>query len=112
MTPKKMKAVSEAYQKILAIDKDLKLIKDMAEKAIENKGNAWISIDLESELIEQMQNNIYPTKNGYTIQYSTAEANNNNDGFTIDIPDTVLLEVLGVLLRHKQQLKDNESNNI
>ena len=96
MTPKKMKAVSEAYQKNLAIDKDLKLIKEMAEKAIENKGNAWISIDLESELIEQLQNNIYPTENG----------------FTIDIPDTVLLEVLGVLLRHKQQLKDNESNNI
>jgi len=30
----------------------------------------------------------------------------------MDIPDTVTLEILGVILRYKQQLIQNENNNI
>lgn len=111
MTPKKMKAISEAYEKIMAIERDISMITEMADKALDNKGNAWISIDLESELVEEMQNNIYPTEHGYTMQYSTVESKA-DDGFTMDVPDTVLLEILGVLLRHKKQRIDHESNNI
>lgn len=112
MNPRKMKAISEAYQKILALEVDVKSITDMADKILDNKGNAWISIDLESELIDEMQSNVYPTETGYTFMYNAVESQPKEDGLTIDIPDTVLLEVLGVLLRYKKQLIDHESNNI
>lgn len=112
LTPKKLKALVEAYERINAIEQDIKSITDLAEKSIDNKGNAWISIDLESVLMEEMQQNVVPTETGYTMYYGTVDTNQKEDGLTIDIPDTVLLEVLGVLLRHKQQLLNHESNNI
>ena len=112
MNPRKMKAISEAYQKILALEVDVKSITDMADKILDNKGNAWISIDLEDDLINEMQTTGWTTTTASDAFFMSTETKQNveDNGLSMDVPDTVALEILGVILRYKQQLLNNSEN--
>lgn len=110
MDKKKIKAVAEAYERIQALDSDLKDIHEAADKALDKKGSAWISIDFEDDIIKEMQESTWVTTTTTGIYANSAPSE--DTGFSLQVPDTVVLEVLGVILRHKQQLIDHESNNI
>lgn len=112
MSKNKMKAISEAYEKIQAIEGDILDIQATAEKLLDSNSTAWISIDLEDDLIKEMQTQTWTTTTASGSFFVSSEVKQEDNGFSMDIPNTVALEVLGVILRHKQQLIENENNNI
>jgi len=48
----------------------------------------------------------------YVFSYSETKPEVEHHGVSIQVPDTEALEILGVILRYKQQLIQNENNNI
>ena len=46
------------------------------------------------------------------IFFTTQEKIDEDMGLSIEVPNLVAIEILGVLLRHKQKLISNENNNI
>ena len=109
-----MKAISEAYERIQAIEKDILAIQTVAERLLDKSTNVWISMDLEDDLIEEMQTTTWTstTASGTFFMSTDTKQETEDNGLSLDMPDTVALEVLGVLLRYKQQLIQNENNNI
>lgn len=108
-----MKAISEAYERIQSIEKDILTIQSTAEKVLDKKTTSWLSLDFEDDLLKEIQTQTWTTTTASGNFFISSETKpNEDDGFSIDIPDTVTLEVLGVILRHKQQLLENENNNI
>jgi hypothetical protein len=113
MNKKKMKAISEAYERIQAIEKDIQIIQATAEKVLDKNTVSWLSIDFEDDLLKSMDTQTWSTQTTTGSYFVSSEVKpDEDDGFSMDIPDTVTLEILGVLLRYKQQLIQNENNNI
>jgi hypothetical protein len=114
MNKNKMKAISEAYERIQGIEKDIQIIQATAERLLDKSTNVWISMDLEDDLIEEMQTTTWTstTASGTFFMSTDTKQETEDNGLSLDMPDTVALEVLGVLLRYKQQLIQNENNNI
>ena len=109
----KMKDISEAYERIQAIEGDILDVQSTAERLLDSNSRAWISIDLEEDLISEIQSTVWTTTTASGSFFVSSEASKDQDsGFSIDIPNTVALEILGVILRHKQQLIQHENNNI
>lgn len=110
----RMKAISEAYEKIQAIEGDILDIQATAERLLDTSSRAWISLDLEDDLIKEMAAQTWTTTTASGSFFVSSESSKGaeDNGFSVDIPDTVALEILGVILRHKQQLIENENNNI
>lgn len=106
-----MKAVSEAYERIKQIEMDILDIQKAAEKILDKQMRVWLSFDFEDDLVQQMTYTTTTSSGAFMIIDPSQQPQQDN-GFTIDIPDTVALEVLGILVRHKQQLIDDESNNL
>jgi hypothetical protein len=111
MDRKKIKQISEAYERIQAIENDIRIIQSTAERALDKNTTAWISLDFEDDLLRQMEPTTWQTtsSSGTLI---VSEQPTSEEEFTVSVPDTVTLEILGVILRHKQQLIEDESNNI
>jgi hypothetical protein len=113
MNKKKMKAISEAYERIQAIESDIRIIQATAEKVLDKNTVSWLSIDFEDDLLKSMDTQTWSTQTTTGSYFVSSEVKpDEDDGFSMDIPDTVTLEILGVLLRYKQQLIQNENNNI
>jgi hypothetical protein len=113
MNKKKMKAISEAYERIQAIENDIRIIQATAEKVLDKNTVSWLSIDFEDDLLKSMDTQTWSTQTTTGSYFISSEVKpEEDDGFSMDIPDTVTLEVLGILLRYKQQLIQNENNNI
>ena len=114
MSKSKMKAISEAYERIQAIELDITEVQTTAERLLENSTNVWISMDLESDLIKDMSTQQWTTTTASGFFFSSSEIKQEieDNGLSIQVPDTVALEILGVILRYKQQLIQNENNNI
>lgn len=109
-----MKAISEAYDRIQAIELDITDVQTTAERLLDNSTNVWISMDLEIDLIKEINTPQWTatTTSGLFFSSSEIKQEEEDNGLSIQIPDTVALEILGVILRHKQQLIQNENNNI
>ena len=113
MNKSKMKAISEAYERIRAIENDIRIIQATAEKVLDKSTMAWVSLDFEDDLLKSMETHTWTTQTTTGSFFMSSEIKPaEDDGFSMDIPDTVTLEILGVLLRYKQQLIQNENNNI
>ena len=109
-----MKLISEAYIRIQGIEKDIQSIQSVAERLLDKTTNVWVSMDLEDDLVEEMQTTGWTTttaSGSFFMSTGTAEDVEEN-GLSLDLPDTVALEILGVILRHKKQLIEDENNNI
>lgn len=113
-----MQQIAEAYDRIKLVNEDIISIQSTAEKAIELKSPVWVSIDFETELLKEMSTQNHPDNVWISTTASGAyfipdeQQPSNKDEFTIRVPDTVALEILGVMLRYKQQLLHDEDNNI
>ena len=106
-----MKAISEAYERIQAIEKDIQIIQATAEKVLDKNTVSWLSIDFEDDLLKSMDTQTWSTQTTTGSYFVSSEVKpDEDDGFSMDIPDTVTLEILGVLLRYKQQLINNSEN--
>jgi len=111
-----MQQVVEAYERILNLQDDIDAVQEAAEKTIESKSAVWISMDFETDLLNEM-NSQQPymwtstTATGAFV-ISDDQPEINEEGLTVRVPDTVALEILGLILRHKQQLISHEDNNI
>jgi hypothetical protein len=113
MNKKKMKQISEAYERIQAIENDIRIIQATAEKVLDKNTVSWLSLDFEDDLLNSMQTQTWTTQTTTGSFFVSSEVKpEEDDGFSMDIPDTVTLEILGVILRYKQQLIQNENNNI
>ena len=112
MNRKKMKEVADAYERIQHIEQDIKIIKLTAEKILDSSSPSWISIDLEDDILKEMEQSTWTTTTASGAFFVSPQTKQEDEGFTIDVPDTIALEILGVILRYKQQLIENESNNI
>lgn len=110
----KMKKISEAYERIQEIENDITEVQTTAERLIENNTSVWISMDLEIDLIKQMNTPQWTstTASGFFFSSSEIKQEVDDNGLSIKVPDTIALEILGVILRHKKQLIQNENNNI
>lgn len=109
----RMKAISEAYERIQRIENDITDVHSTAERLLESSSRVWISLDLEDNLLKNMQTQTWTTTTSSGQFFvSTQSKPDQESGLSLDIPDTVALEILGVILRHKQQLIDDENNNI
>lgn len=102
MNIRRMKEIAEAYDRILRIKEDISSIDALAEKILDSNSTVWVSMDTEEELIMSIPE--HPVSHPTTTYV--------DDGVLLPVPDTVALEIIGVIMRHKQQLLDNESNNI
>jgi hypothetical protein len=108
-----MKAISEAYERIQGIENDIQIIQATAEKVLDKNTVSWLSLDFEDDLLKSMETQTWTTQTTTGSFFMSSEIKPaEDDGFSMDIPDTVTLEILGVLLRYKQQLIQNENNNI
>ena len=108
-----MKSISEAYERIQAIEGDINIIQATAEKVLDKSTMAWISLDFEDDLIQELQTATWTTQTTSGSFFISSEVKPDEDeGFSMEIPDTVTMEILGVILRYKQQLIQNENNNI
>ena len=108
-----MKAISEAYERIQGIEKDIQIIQATAEKVLDKNTVSWLSLDFEDDLLKSMETQTWTTQTTTGSFFVSSEVKPAEDeGFSMDIPDTVTLEILGVILRYKQQLIQNENNNI
>jgi hypothetical protein len=113
MNKNKMKAISEAYERIQGIEKDIQIIQVTAEKVLDKNTVSWLSLDFEDDLLKSMETQTWTTQTTTGSFFVSSEVKpEEDDGFSMDIPDTVTLEILGVILRYKQQLIQNENNNI
>jgi hypothetical protein len=114
MTPKKMKQISEAYERIQAIELDITDVQSTAERLLDKTTSVWISMDLEDDLIQEMSTPQWSTTTASGFFFSSSEIKQEieDNGLSVQVPDTVALEILGVILRYKQQLIQNENNNI
>jgi hypothetical protein len=111
MNKKKMKAISEAYERIQGIEKDIQIIQATAEKVLDKNTVSWLSIDFEDDLLKSMDTQTWSTQTTTGSYFVSSEVKpDEDDGFSMDIPDTVTLEILGILLRYKQQLLNNSQN--
>lgn len=99
MNLKDMQSISERYQQIKETQDEIDEINKMAEYVLENQSNAWVSIDVDlDEDTETKQEWVVTTTGfGYTISEP------NTKGFSVEVPDTIVLEAIGILLRNKQQ---------
>lgn len=108
-----MKKISEAYERIRAIENDIRIIQETAEKVLDKGTVSWLSLDFEDDLLKSMETQTWTTQTTTGSFFMSSEIKPaEDDGFSMDIPDTVALEILGVILRYKQQLIQNENNNI
>lgn len=106
-----MKAISEAYERIQGIEKDIQIIQATAEKVLDKNTVSWLSIDFEDDLLKSMDTQTWSTQTTTGSYFVSSEVKpDEDDGFSMDIPDTVTLEILGILLRYKQQLLNNSQN--
>lgn len=112
MNIEKMKEISEAYERIQSINNDILSIQAAAERLLDSNSSAWIAIDLEDDLINQATSNNWQTTMSGNIFFTTQEKIDDDMGLSIEVPNLVAIEILGVLLRHKQKLISNENNNI
>jgi len=114
MNKKKMKQISEAYERIQAIEIEITEVQTTAERLLDNSTNVWVSMDLESDLLKEMSTPQWTstTASGFFFSSSETKQEVEDNGLSIQVPDTVALEILGVILRYKQQLIQNENNNI
>jgi hypothetical protein len=114
MNKKKMKQISEAYERIQAIELDITEVQATAERLLDNSTNVWLSMDLEIDLIKDISTQQWTSTTASGFFFSTSEIKQEveDNGLSVQIPDTVALEILGVILRYKQQLIQNENNNI
>ena len=119
MDLKEMQQIADAYEKIKTVSEEIISIQATAEKALELSSPVWISMDFETELLKEMSTQ-QPNVDG--VWFSTTASGSfmipdnqqpeMDDDFTMRVPDTVALEILGVIHRYKQQILDNENNNI
>lgn len=106
-----MKQISEAYERIQAIENDIRIIQATAEKVLDKNTVSWLSLDFEDDLLKSMETQTWTTQTTTGSFFVSSEIKPaEDDGFSMDIPDTVTLEVLGILLRYKQQLINEELN--
>jgi len=110
-----MQQIAEAYERIQALQSDVSAIQAAAEKTLDYKSAVWISMDFETDLLNEMNQQPYmwtsTTATGaFVIQDDQPETV--EEGLTIRVPDTVALEILGLILKHKQQLISHEDNDI
>jgi len=100
MNLKDMQSISERYQKIKDTQDEIDDMNRIAEYILDNETSAWVSVDieLEDEKEETPTNWITTmTSFAYTIKQP------NTIGFSVEVPDTIVLEAIGILLRNKQQ---------
>lgn len=88
-----MKKVSERYKQIKEAQDDINEMNRMAEHVLDSQSDAWVSVDIETD--EKPSNWVS------TMTYSINEPN--TIGFSVKVPDTIVLEAIGILLRNKQQ---------
>ena len=91
-----MKKVSERYKQIKEAQDDINEMNRIAEHVLDSQSDAWVSVDIEVK--EEKES---PTNWVSTMTYSINEPN--TIGFSVKVPDTIVLEAIGILLRNKQQ---------
>lgn len=111
MNLKDMQSISERYQKIKETQEEIEDMNKIAQYVLDNQSDAWVSVDVETEF-EQKETPITWVASIGGISYSSPEPN--TLGFSVKVPDTIILEAIGILLRNKQQLIKNllNDNNI
>jgi len=93
-----MQRISERYEKIKEAQDDIEDVNKIAEYILDKQINGYISVDVES--IEKVKSPITWTT---TVNGVTYNQNPNVIGFSVEVPDTILLEAIGIILRNKQQ---------
>ena len=101
-----MQRISERYDMIKEAQNDIDDVNKIAEYILDKQKNGYISIDVEST--EKIKNNITWTTSINGITYNQ---NENIIGFSVEVPDTILLEAIGIILRNKQQRIKNLLND-
>ena len=73
MNKKKMKQISEAYERIQAIELDIIEVQATAERLLDNSTNVWLSMDLEIDLIKDMSTQQWTSTTASGFFFSTSE---------------------------------------
>jgi len=94
-----MQRISERYQKIKEAQDDIDDMNKIAEYMLDNQVGAWVSVDIELETEKENLSNWVSTMTSFA--YAIKEPN--TIGFSVKMPDTIVLEAIGILLRNKQQ---------
>jgi hypothetical protein len=94
-----MQRVSERYQKIKEAQDDIDDINKIAEYVLDNQVGAWVSVDIEVKQERDISKSWVSTMSNFS--YAVSEPN--TIGFSVKMPDTIVLEAIGILLRNKQQ---------
>lgn len=99
MNLKDMQSISERYQKIKETQDEIDDMNKIAQYVLDKQTSAWVSVDLEVEGEKEAPVNWTSTISGFS--YSLKEPN--TIGFSVEVPDIIVLEAIGILLRNKQQ---------
>ena len=99
MNLKDMQDISERYLKIKEANEDIDDMHVITEHLLENKCSAWASIDIPEQGDNTQATNWTATST--IIQYLSEQPK--TKGFSVEIPDTIALEIIGILIRNKQQ---------
>ena len=99
MNLKDMQSISERYQKIKDTQDEIDDMNKIAEYILDNETSAWVSVDIELEGEKETPTNWITTMTSFA--YTIKEPN--TIGFSVEVPDTIVLEAIGILLRNKQQ---------
>jgi hypothetical protein len=99
MNLKDMQGISERYQKIKETQEEIDDMNKIAQYVLDNQNSAWVSVDIELEGEKETKTEWVATLSnfGYTVNEP------NTIGFSVEVPDTIVLEAIGILLRNKQQ---------
>lgn len=110
MNLKDMQSISERYQKIKETQDEIDDMNNIAQYVLDKGTSAWVSVDLEVEADKETKSEWVSTLSNFG--YSIKEPN--TIGFSVEVPDTIVLEAIGILLRNKLQRikKLLDDNNI
>lgn len=99
MNLKDMQSISERYQKIKETQEEIDDMNKIAQYVLDKQTSAWVSVDIELEGEKETPVNWTSTISNFS--YTIKEPN--TIGFSVEVPDTIVLEAIGILLRNKQQ---------
>lgn len=99
MNLKDMQSISERYQKIKETQDEIDDMNKIAQYVLDKQTSAWVSVDIELEGEKETPVNWTSTISNFS--YAIKEPN--TIGFSVEVPDIIVLEAIGILLRNKQQ---------
>lgn len=110
MNLKDMQSISERYQKIKETQEEIDDMNKIAQYVLDKQTSGWVSIDVVTDQDKEQKTEWFTT----ISNFSYAIKDPNTIGVSVEVPDTIVLEAIGILLRNKQQQikKLLDDNNI